>query len=111
MSKSSLVLLYTVALLTAAASIQSGGLRLGSLARPDGYRLRQIRPAFRAESRADVFAIKEDVVIIRDQAKSSPAALRGILESTYADVQALRTELAGEARVIGRKLSKTAVDR
>jgi hypothetical protein len=111
MSKSSLVLLYTVALLTAAASIQSDGLRFGGLTKPDSLHLRQIRPAIRAESRADIFAIKEDVVIIRAQAKSSPPALRNLWWNTYADVKALRTELAGEARMIGRKLSNPAVDR
>jgi hypothetical protein len=94
-SKSLWVLLFIYGLLIAAAVLQSGGSRFGEL-----------KPVIRAESRASIYSLKEDVVLLRAEAKATPPAVRSLLRETCAQLRAAGAEISGEARVRRQKSSE-----
>jgi hypothetical protein len=95
MSRCWYILLLSVALLIAAASLGSGGRRLGEIT-PSGHLLvKQSKSAILYESRADVLAVSEDLAVVRARTKSVPPALVDAWRHTWADVKTLPVEIAG----------------
>jgi hypothetical protein len=93
-SRSLFVLLFSVTLLAAAASLQSGAPRLA-----------EFGPAFRAESRADVYALREDVQMIGAQLKSAPSAILDLWRDACADARVVGAQVSVESRLVARKIA------
>lgn len=95
-SKSSfLLLLLTVAILTATAGIQSAG----------GERMGNDPVSLRYETRAEIDALKDDVRGIREQALRTPGQLRDLLDDTAKDLHSLTADARVDARVAARRLA------
>ena len=96
MSKSSfLLLLLTVAILTATASLQSAG----------GARMGNAPVSLRYEANADIDALKDDIRGIRQQAVRTPNQLRNLLDDTARGLGSLRADLTVDARLAARRLA------
>ena len=87
-----LLLLITVASLTAAAGVQSGGLRIG-------------KPEIRYEAHADLASLQDDVYSFRAEAQRAPSEIQYFLSNVAQDCRFLAVDFSSEARGAGRYLA------
>ena len=93
-SKSSFLLLLTVAFLATAASLQSGGAWLGKMMWQARYEVHQ-----------DIAALRYDVRELRDGSGLVPYALRSLWIDVRSDGRIIEADVSADARVATRRLS------
>lgn len=92
-SKSSfLLLLITVASLTAAAGVQSGGVRVG-------------KPEWGYEAHADLASLQDDYHSFRSEAGRAPSEIRYFIGDVVRDCRSLAADFKSEARTAGRYIA------
>lgn len=90
-----LLLLLTVAILTATVGFQSAG----------GERAGNAPAALRFETRADIDTLKDDVRGVRDQALRTPGQLRNLLDETAKGFHSLTADVRVDARMAAHRLA------
>jgi hypothetical protein len=87
-----LLLLFTVASLTAAAGVQSGGGRAG-------------KPEWRYEAHADVASLRDDFYSFRSEAERAPSEIGYFIGDVVLDCRFLAADFRSEARIAVRYLA------
>lgn len=94
MYKSSL-LFFSITLVAATASLQSGGPRWGDFTW-----------ALRAESRADMISIHEDMRFVQVQAKATPTMLRAFWNDFRSDWKDLKADATADSKVAAARIAQ-----
>jgi hypothetical protein len=92
-SKSLLLFFFSLVYLAAAASLHSGGARLGDF-----------RRTLRWEARADVASIKEDLQAIRTQAEGAPSAIKSLWNDMRFYLGTVKADAGEDARRAGERI-------
>ena len=89
-----LFVLFSLAFLTAAVRLHSGGVRLG-----------EVRRALRWEARADIASIREDVHTIRTEAGRAPRAIESLWIDMRRYIRTVEADAGADARKAGERIS------
>ena len=92
-SKSLLIFFFSLVYLAAAASLHSGGARLGDF-----------RRTLRWEARADVTSIEEDLHAIRTQAEGAPSAIKSLWNDMQNYLLTVKADAGADARRAGERI-------